>query len=319
MIERMRLWISIIVVLLWGLIGSARAQKKVDFAKEIQPIFQQHCVKCHGPEKQKADMRLDSKTAAMKGGKDGVVIVPGNADKSEMVRRIRLPKSDDDRMPNEGEPLSKAQTDLIRDWINQGAEWPAEAVAGQPAPTKSESVLPPGFKPGANELKAIAQLGQRGVDVRPIAMNVNWREANFRSQGTNITDAALAPLKDIASLIEVNLGGTRITDAGLASLKGLTNLMRLHLELAQITDAGLSNLKGLHRLAYLNLYGTGITDAGLDPLKGLTNLQQLYVWQTKVTSNGVAKLKQALPNISISTGWDVEALAKKPEAPDTKK
>src|SRR5882724_11769049 len=111
----------------------ARAENKVDFAKQIQPILQQNCVKCHGQEKQKAKLRLDSKEAGMKGGKDGVVIVAGDADKSELYRRITLPQGHDDVMPNEGDPLSKEQTDLVRGWINQGAEWPETAAANEPS------------------------------------------------------------------------------------------------------------------------------------------------------------------------------------------
>src|SRR5262245_55394193 len=97
----------------------AAAEAKGDFAKDIQPIFQQNCVKCHGPEKQKGKLRLDSRDAALKGGKAGPAFVAGDAGKSEMVRRISLPKTDDDFMPSEGEPLAKEKIDLIKSWINQ--------------------------------------------------------------------------------------------------------------------------------------------------------------------------------------------------------
>src|SRR5437016_3930234 len=256
----------------------AHAENKVDFAKQIQPILQQNCVKCHGPEKQKAKLRLDSKEAAMKGGKDGVIIVSGDADKSELYRRITLPKGNDDIMPNEGDPLSKEQTDLIRDWITQGADWPETAVAKQAEPSNPLAGLPADFKPGANEAKAAARFAQLGVDIPPIAMNVHWTEANFRPQGTNISDPAIAPLKDVTSLTDLNLAGTKITDGGLATIEGLTYLTRLHLELTSITDAGLAHLKKLTNLNYLNLYGTAVTDAGLDHLKGLRHLKPLYVW-----------------------------------------
>src|SRR5947199_3301862 len=56
-------------------------EKKVDFAKEIQPILSENCIKCHGPEKQKGKLRLDSREAALKGGTDGEVLIPGAADK----------------------------------------------------------------------------------------------------------------------------------------------------------------------------------------------------------------------------------------------
>src|SRR6478752_1214020 len=107
----------------------ALADTKVDFAKQIQPIFEKSCIKCHVPEKQKGGLRLDQKAAALKGGKDAVAIVPGDAAKSDLYRRITLPDGSDDVMPNQGSPLTKAQTDLIRDWINQGATWPETAVA----------------------------------------------------------------------------------------------------------------------------------------------------------------------------------------------
>ena len=60
-------------------------------------------------------------------------------------------------------------------------------------------------------------------------------------------------------------------------------------------------------------------DAGLDHLKGLKHLRNLYVWQSKVTDAGVKKLKTALPNVDISTGWDVNAFAKKEDKPEETK
>src|SRR2546423_445524 len=214
---------AIIAGLTLALTWPASGENKVDFAKQIQPLLQQSCVKCHGPEKQKGKLRLDSKEAALKGGKDGVVITAGEAEKSELYRRIILPKGNDDVMPNEGDPLTKAQTDLIRDWINQGAVWTETTVAKEAAAAPGP-LLPADFKPGSAELKAIAALAQHAVEVRPIAMNTVWREANLRLQGTNITDSVVTPVKDIASLVSLNLGATKITDASLSNLKGLTNL-----------------------------------------------------------------------------------------------
>ena len=294
---------------------NAGAAATVDFHKEILPILQE-CIKCHGPEKQKGKMRLDSRDAALKGGKTGPAFVAGDSAKSEMVRRISLPKSDDDFMPSEGEPLSKEKIDLIKKWIDEGAEWPATAVAGSEKPSALAKAPPPGpvlptdFKPSGAETKAIAAFAAKGIDIRPIAMNSPWREANLRLQGSNITDATLAPIKDVLGLIDLNLATTRVTDAGLAHLKPLANLQRLHLEQTGVTDAGLAQLKGLKNLTYLNLYGTKVTDSGLDQLKGLKHLRNLYVWQTKVTDAGAKKLKAALPDVDVSMGWDASTLAK---------
>jgi mono/diheme cytochrome c family protein len=305
---------------------------EVDFARDIQPILEARCIQCHGPEKQKGKLRLDSKEATLAGGKDGVVIVAGDAGKSDFFRRVSLPKGNDDVMPAEGDPLTQAQIDLVKEWINQGAKWPdglvlkAAAAAAPSAPTAAPRAaparpgipLPTDFKPGPGEPKAIAALAKIGVEVHPIAMNVPWTEANFRLQGTNITDAALPSLKELPSLVDLNLASTRITDAGLNHVRSLTNLQTLHLELTGVTDAGLVHLKNLTRLSYLNLYGTKVTDAGLEQLKGLPSLAHLYVWQSKATAAGASNLQQALPGLEVILGWDLAAATNKTEAPAAK-
>lgn len=319
-----------IVLIVTGLvgfgIGEARTETKIDFAKDVQPILQKSCVECHGPEKPKGKLRLDSKEAAFQGGKGGASIEPGKADQSELYRRIILPADNDEVMPNKGDRLTKAQTDVIRDWINQGATWPDGVVIvstgkkGEVSADASPAETPlAAYKPTAAELKAIKELETLGVPIRPIAVNLDWREANFRGQSTEVTAKALAPLGKVIGLVDLNLGGTKIKDVDLANLKGLINLTRLHLENTPITDAGLVQLKGLVNLEYLNLYGTAVTDAGLDQLQGLTHLKNLYLWQTKTTEAGVANLKKALPKVAISTGAEFKEIVKPEEKKEEKK
>jgi hypothetical protein len=316
-------YFPLVVSVLTALCTASLHAAEVDFARDIQPILEKSCIQCHGPEKQKGKLRMDTKEAALKGGSEGAVIEPGDAAKSDLYRRITLPKDHDDVMPNEGDPLSESQTNLIRDWINQGAVWPEGLVLkSSAAPQTAKVALPADFKPGPNEAKAIASLAKAGVEVRPIAMNLVWREANCRMQGTNVTDAVVAFFKDVPTLVDLNLATTKVTDAGLESLNGLTNLMKLHLELTQITDAGLKHLRGLTNLVYLNLYGTAVSDAALENLKSLPHLKNLYVWQSKVTEAGVKDLKAALPGVDVSTGWDLKDLAvqeKKPEEKEEEK
>ena len=300
------------------------AEDKVDFAREIKPILEEACVQCHGPEKQKGDLRLDSKAAALKGGKDGPVIVLNDAAKSDLYRRITLPAGDDDIMPSKGDPLTKAQTDLFKEWINQGAVWPDGAIAkaageAAAAPIESPFAMLGEPKPTAAESGAIAKLESSGVSVRPVAMNVKWREANFHTLGTNVADATIAPVKDIVTLVDLNLAGTRVTDTGMENLGSLSNLVTLHLEHTKISDAGLDNLKQMSHLTYLNLFDTPITDQGLAKLKSLSSLKRLYLWQTKVTDQGATDLQKALPNVQISRGWENEPAAKKEKEDAEKK
>jgi formylglycine-generating enzyme required for sulfatase activity/mono/diheme cytochrome c family protein len=103
---------------------SAMAADKVDFALEVKPILESTCVSCHGPEKPKGDLRLDSRAGALKGGDGGLALVPGKAQMSPLYTSTVLPPGHDDIMPPKGDPLSKEQTERLRLWIEQGAEWP---------------------------------------------------------------------------------------------------------------------------------------------------------------------------------------------------
>jgi mono/diheme cytochrome c family protein len=101
---------------------------QVDFVRDIQPILQSTCSECHGPSKVKARLRLDSRAGFMKGGESGALVVPGNSERSLIVRRL-LGLDGDDRMPKDADPLPAAQIALIRSWIDQGAVWPTDKAA----------------------------------------------------------------------------------------------------------------------------------------------------------------------------------------------
>ena len=98
--------------------------RKVDFTKDIQPVFAENCLKCHGPDNQEAGLRLDRKEAALKGGERGAPIVPGKPSESLLFRAINGGGEDVPRMPRKADPLSNEKIALIRTWIEQGANWP---------------------------------------------------------------------------------------------------------------------------------------------------------------------------------------------------
>jgi mono/diheme cytochrome c family protein len=110
------------------------ASQQVEFQQQIQPLFEKHCVKCHGPEKQKGDLRLDVKSMALRGGADGAVIVPGKGSESRLV--VAVSGVDEDLiMPPKGERLSAQEVGVLRRWIDDGAVWPDNAGGADPALT----------------------------------------------------------------------------------------------------------------------------------------------------------------------------------------
>jgi mono/diheme cytochrome c family protein len=105
---------------------TASDKKDLTFEKDIKPIFEKQCVSCHGPEKQKGKLRLDSLEAVLKGGDEGEGIIKGKSAESPLVHAIaRL--DEDYAMPPEKkdgtiDAVSKENIGLIRAWIDQGAK-----------------------------------------------------------------------------------------------------------------------------------------------------------------------------------------------------
>jgi hypothetical protein len=109
-----------------GMFGDDPASsKKIDFDREIRPIFAASCLSCHGLKKQKGGLALHRKTSALAGGDDGLAIVPGKSSESRLIRYVS--GSDEDHpMPPEGmgKPLDETQVGLLKRWVDQGASWP---------------------------------------------------------------------------------------------------------------------------------------------------------------------------------------------------
>jgi len=111
--------------------AAAAAAAPVDFVRDVRPIFEQHCAKCHGADKQKGGLRLDIKAAALKGGDSHAPnIIPGDSAKSPLVQFVSG-KDEDMLMPPKGERLSAEQVATLQRWIDEGAAWPDGIDAGK--------------------------------------------------------------------------------------------------------------------------------------------------------------------------------------------
>lgn len=116
----------VVVTALWVGVWQtpARAANAVDFDRDIAPVLTSVCVPCHGPAKQRAKFRLDTREHLLQPGDDGPRVVPGNAADSVLLKLVAA-ADDDERMPPAEKPrLSAKQIDLLRAWVQQGAPWP---------------------------------------------------------------------------------------------------------------------------------------------------------------------------------------------------
>jgi formylglycine-generating enzyme required for sulfatase activity len=139
-----------------GAFGSTASAAEIDFVKQVQPILEFNCVACHREGFDKGGLRLETLALATSKSDSAVSLVPGSADKSPLYKRMALKAEDEDVMPpaKKGGPLPKASCDLIRDWINQGAKWPAGVTL---SPKKVEIVS------NTNELEVVTGIYKKIV------------------------------------------------------------------------------------------------------------------------------------------------------------
>ncbi len=120
------------------------AQVKIDFARDIQPIFERSCLSCHGPNRPKSGFRLDNRDSALRGGDNGRAILPGNSTNSPLILMVAGLHEDIERMPpkGKGDPHTQEEIALLRAWIDQGAEWSAASVTAMTDPQTTAALAP---------------------------------------------------------------------------------------------------------------------------------------------------------------------------------
>ena len=112
-----------------ALVSTATAQ--VDFVKDIRPILEVHCTKCHAEDQKKGGLRLHTLADALKGGDSGTALVAGKSKESRLYTATTLKPDDDGFMPPPKEgPLPKEHQAKLREWIDLGAKWPAGLKLG---------------------------------------------------------------------------------------------------------------------------------------------------------------------------------------------
>ena len=291
----------------------------------VAPVLAARCVSCHGPDKQKGDLRLDSPEAILTGGTSGPVLTPGRAAESRMIQRVWLPPEHEEIMPPRGRtPLPAVEAELLRWWIDEGASFDATVARGTPPagvraileqiagpPEERFSPLLRSAVPPADSA-SLAAARAPGLTVRPLAQGSEFLRAGCLSLGSGCGAEQIAALEPLAEqLAELDLGGATVVDADMEAIGRLRHLTRLDLHGTGVGDAGLAGLASLEYLESLNLYGTAVSDAGLSALAALPALRSLYLWESRVTPEGARRLEEMLPRLRLSMGVGAAA----PEAP----
>ncbi len=292
----------------------ALAPEPSTFSEVIAPLFEARCTSCHGPLKKKGGLRLHEPAAILAGGEDGVVLVPGDPARSEMVRRLRLPASDEDHMPPEGKrQLAEEDIDRIEAWIAAGAPFEGRVELAEASLASAGSA--PGTNGGAGggadpesdgitpaDPAALAELSRALVHVERLSRDSELLWVDFAAVAPAVGDAEVARLLEPlrGQLGELSLARTAITDATLALLARCPALRRLELRDTAVTSAGLRALEGHPALEELGLAQTALDDGAVESLLLLPALGCVTLWESGLSEAGLARLAAERPALSVT-------------------
>jgi uncharacterized membrane protein/mono/diheme cytochrome c family protein len=287
---------------------------RLSYREHIEPIFAQHCFKCHGETRGKGGLRMHTRAELFPTDIEDWTVIPGKPADSLLLERIMLDPSSRKFMPKKGDPLPEKQVELIKLWIEQGALWEdASRPVKGPEPKDDSAAETPSSDalPDIDAKRArlerldtlVAAIRARGAAAAPLARGDERLDLNFSVLRDRFQSSDLDALRGFEpQVVELNLAATGADDATLTKIADFVSLERLHLEKTQVTDAGLERLKPLQKLRYLNLYGTQISDAGLDAIAELKGLKKLYLWDSQVSPEGAKTLQTRLPELKIDLG-----------------
>ncbi|HLQ36354.1 MAG TPA: PSD1 and planctomycete cytochrome C domain-containing protein [Planctomycetota bacterium] len=154
---------------------------KVDYAIQIAPLLQQHCIECHGPQRHRNALRLDLRGAVLKGGRNGAAVVVGDAEKSLLLAKVSG-QAAGRPMPLGREPLSHAQVALLAAWIDQGLPMPGADGPDDGTHWSYRKVTPPSL-PALRDAGwcrqdldrfVLAKLEQQGIAPAPECDRATW-------------------------------------------------------------------------------------------------------------------------------------------------
>ncbi len=318
-----------------ALVAALPAQA-VAFGKDVLPILTESCLPCHRGtytdssgrlRRPKGDLRLDGKAWIVKGGKDGRVLTPGNALQSAMFTRTVLPQDHEERMPATGDPLSPAQAEVLRRWIDSGAsfgDWVGEA-GPEPVALSNPNPEPARAEPAGMRSLDLARVAEGLRPIVPAALAKAagdkarivplWHgslllRVEFVGHEDKVVDAdvtALLPLQDHIAVL--SLARTKISDAACGAIARMPRLVRLDLRDTRVGDAGVARLSALAELRAVNLFATDVTDASVPVFRAMPKLTELRLWQTKVSANGLAQLRQSNAALDVSLAPDLPEAA----------
>ncbi|WP_339706768.1 c-type cytochrome domain-containing protein [uncultured Kriegella sp.] len=279
----------------------------------VARILKNNCVSCHNPNKQKGELLMTDLDGLLKGGESGSTLVPGNPEKSEIIKRLYLPLADEEHMPPEGEkPLSTSEIQILERWVALGASDTVRLNhlgANEPLASLVKEMMEPDPMEKWAKLPKVAdstiqRLSSDYLTIGRIAGSTDALHINMYKPPT-YDPRLILDLKAISkNIVQMDLSGLPIGEQEMELVGSCENLEWLEVDRTPINDTQIEGLKNLSNLHTLKVYGTDIGDPSAAVFKNLTKLKSLYLWDTNISQSALDNLRNAAPALLIDNGID---------------
>ncbi len=296
-------WILIIAATVMCIGAGAAAEdemvtppvKIINYRDHIEPILKRSCYECHGENKQKGKLRLDSPAAIRSGGRDGAIIRGKDPLRSALYQLCALDPDNEDIMPSKGDSLTAEELLFLKLWIEQGSLFPD----GQSAGGVSENVPLNELDRLSLTLPAVSEAEEQAIEaLRASGVSIEMLGKEQTLCAVNCSHVATINQEHlrciVARIVWADCAAPVCDDALLACFAQAPHLRRLHLEKSVVTNEGFQQLSRCLELEYLNISETQLGDAIVPTIARLPALQDVYYHDTQLTRMGVMELRIAL-------------------------
>ncbi len=274
-------------------------------------ILDQNCVSCHNPNKKKGELLMTSLANLKKGGENGPALVPGNLEESELIRRIELPKEDEEHMPPEGKKaLDAIEIDILRQWILKGAPDTLrlyDLAESDPLAKSIREFMAPDQSLKYKDFATVADSTLQRLASDYLTITRLYGQSNALAvdayKPPEYQPDYLLRLQEIAdNIVELDFSNLPLGNAEVGLIAKCKNLEWLEVDGTPFKDENLDFLQGLNKIRLLKIFNTEVSDKSITSFKEFENLQQLYVWNTNLSPEGIKEIREANSEVLVIDG-----------------
>ena len=283
------------------------------YEKAIAPILAQKCVSCHGPDKVKGNLQLQSPELIVKGGKDGNILNSIQNEEALLLQRIHLPNADEKHMPPADKlQLTLEELTLVTKWVKAGGNFTKKI--SELAKTDSLAILAMAYKAPAkgsgdkkNTAPDLKEFNSNYLTVNYLFSGSQDIEVNF-FQGSFYKIEQLKNLEKIKDkIVSLNMQGMPITKEDLAIIVQFTRLKKLNLNYTNLKMGDLEVVKRISSLTNLSICGIELNQNSLKTLLNKAPFTEVHIWTNHSSEKEFQQLSASNKKVKIIIGDNLDA------------